>query len=79
MVTLEPDVDGRRDTPANRMEAARLLTGFAARVTALGRDSASCQFNVYYSMRPEAGAWIDSQRALEKGYLCRSPKKSKSL
>jgi len=63
--TLEPGAHGNKDTPANRQLAEALLRSFEARVEELGRNSRLCQYNVNYSMRPQASAWIDTFRALE--------------
>jgi hypothetical protein len=63
--TLEPDAQGNKDTPANRKTAEELLRTFEARVCELERKSRLCQYNVNYSMRPQASAWIDTFRALE--------------
>lgn len=63
--TLAPDASGEKNTPANRDRAEALLRNFEARVAELGRDSRLCQYNVNFSMRPQASAWIDTFRALE--------------
>lgn len=63
--TLEPDAQGNKDTPANRNAAEAMLRSFEARVAELGRNSRLCEYNVNYTMRPQASAWIDTFRALE--------------
>jgi hypothetical protein len=63
--TLEPDASGEKNTLANRDKAEGLLRDFEARLRELGRDSRLCQYNVNFSMRPQASAWIDTFRALE--------------
>ncbi|AMP06983.1 hypothetical protein [Collimonas pratensis] len=59
-----PDVDGTKDTPENRAEAQRLLTQFEKVIVALETDGKYCQFNVNYSMRPQASARIDGARLI---------------
>ncbi|WP_147328193.1 MULTISPECIES: hypothetical protein [unclassified Duganella] len=59
MQTL-PAVDGNVDTPGNREEAVRLLDRFVADITHLGKTSNYCQYNINYSMRPQASTWIDA-------------------
>ncbi|UXH78645.1 hypothetical protein [Roseateles amylovorans] len=63
--TLAPDATGEKNTPENREKAAALLHDFEAQVRQLGQDSRLCQYNVNFSMRPQAAAWIDTFRALE--------------
>jgi len=63
--TLPADEAGVKDTPENRARAEALLAAFEQDIAALGRESNFCQFNVNYSMRPQASARIDSQRALQ--------------
>jgi hypothetical protein len=53
------------DARANRDAAERLLRQFEARLSELGRTSRLCQYNVNYSMRPQASSWIDGFRALD--------------
>ncbi len=62
--TLEPGATGEKDTPDNRLRAAVLLDQFEKDMTRLGRTSKYCHYNVNYSMRGEAGAWIDGHRAI---------------
>lgn len=53
------------DARANRDAAELLLRQFEARLSELGKTSRLCQYNVNYSMRPQASSWIDGFRALE--------------
>ncbi|HEY1395050.1 hypothetical protein, partial [Roseateles sp.] len=62
--TLEPDASGEKNTRANRDKAESLLSDFEAKVKGLPKDSL-CQYNINFSMRPQASAWIDTFRALE--------------
>jgi len=62
--TLEPDAAGEKDTPDNRLRAAVLLDQFEQDIVKLGKTSKYCHYNVNYSMRGEAGAWIDGYRAI---------------
>jgi len=62
--TLEPDATGEKDTPDNRLRAAVLLDQFEKDIAKLGKTSKYCHYNVNYSMRGEAGAWIDGYRAI---------------
>lgn len=59
-----PAVEGRTDTLHNRIEAERLLDRFVAEIKHFGATSNFCQYNINYSMRPQASAWIDSLNAL---------------
>ncbi|HET9644978.1 MAG TPA: hypothetical protein VFP68_16845 [Burkholderiaceae bacterium] len=54
-----PEVNGTRDTPENRKEAERLLEEF---IKAIENCGYYCQYNLNYSMRPQASAWIDGFR-----------------
>jgi hypothetical protein len=62
--TLEPDASGEKNTRANRDKAESLLSDFEAKLKGLPKDSL-CQYNINFSMRPQASAWIDTFRALE--------------
>lgn len=62
--TLEPDATGEQDTPDNRLRAAVLLDQFEKDIAKLGKTSRYCHYNVNYSMRGDAGAWIDGYRAI---------------
>ncbi|MEK6421195.1 MAG: hypothetical protein V4801_16500 [Burkholderia gladioli] len=62
--TLEADASGEKNTPANRERAAILLGDFEREIRGLGETSHYCHYNVNYSMRGEAGVWIDGYRAL---------------
>ncbi|WP_414439390.1 hypothetical protein [Burkholderia sp. 22PA0106] len=62
--TLDADASGEKDTPANRERAAILLGDFEREIRGLGETSHYCHYNVNYSMRGEAGVWIDGYRAL---------------
>ncbi|HWW07880.1 hypothetical protein [Collimonas sp.] len=57
-----PEVNGTKDTPENRAEAQRLLAQFEKDIVALEAEGKYCQFNVNYSMRPQASARIDGAR-----------------
>ncbi|QKJ89143.1 hypothetical protein PMPD1_4242 [Paramixta manurensis] len=61
--TLEPDGD-RRDTPELRQQAAVIMDEFEQTITQLAKQSKYCLYNVNYSLKGEAGAEIDSYRAL---------------
>lgn len=63
--TLEPDAAGNVDTPDNRVRAAMLLEAFEREIKELGKTSNYCQYNVNYSMRGAASAWIDGYRGLQ--------------
>jgi hypothetical protein len=70
--TLEPDAAGEKDTPDNRARAVQLMENFKQEVRHLGETSQYCQYNLNYSLRGQAAAWIDSLRlgqslALERG------------
>ncbi|TKC80169.1 type III effector [Trinickia terrae] len=62
--TLASDKNEEKDTPDNRLRAAVLLGQFERDIEKLGKTSKYCHYNVNYSMRGEAGAWIDGYRAL---------------
>ncbi|MFM0735952.1 hypothetical protein PQQ51_01740 [Paraburkholderia xenovorans] len=62
--TLDPDENGEKDNPRNRQRAAVLLDTFEQDIMKLGKTTNYCHYNVNYSMRGEAGAWIDGYRAL---------------
>ncbi|ANH68350.1 hypothetical protein ABE85_13645 [Mitsuaria sp. 7] len=62
--TLEPDASGEKNTRANRDKAEALLSDFESKLKSLPKDSL-CQYNINFSMRPQASAWIDTFRALE--------------
>ncbi|WP_431263053.1 hypothetical protein ACQ859_23765 [Roseateles chitinivorans] len=62
--TLEPDASGEKNTRANRDKAEALLSDFESKLKGLPKDSL-CQYNINFSMRPQASAWIDTFRALE--------------
>jgi hypothetical protein len=62
--TLEPDASGEKNTRANRDKAEALLSDFERQLKRLPKDSL-CQYNINFSMRPQASAWIDTFRALE--------------
>ncbi|VVD59538.1 type III effector [Pandoraea anhela] len=65
--TLDVDpATGQKDSPDNRMRAAELLEKFEQDIRQLGKTSKYCHYNVNYSMRGEASAWIDGYRAMEK-------------
>jgi hypothetical protein len=57
-----PEVNGSKDTPENRAEAQKLLAQFEKDIVALEKEGKYCQFNVNYSMRPQASARIDGAR-----------------
>jgi hypothetical protein len=57
-----PEVSGTKDTPENRAEARRLLAQFEKDIVALEKEGKYCQFNVNYSMRPQASGRIDGAR-----------------
>jgi len=59
-----PEIDGAKDTPENRALAQQLLDRFEQDIRKLDKASKFCQFNVNYSMRSQAAAWIDSLRAI---------------
>jgi hypothetical protein len=63
--TLEPDATGNKDTLDNRARAAELLKTFEHEIEDLGQTSKFSTYNINYSMRPQAAAWIDSCRAVE--------------
>lgn len=69
---IDPESASRPDTPESRKVAAEKLEAAADLLHALedeieesGRRSDYSQYNINYSMKPNAGAWIDSFRALE--------------
>jgi len=62
--TLEPDAAGQKDTPGNRIRAALILDDFERDIEKLGKTNRYCQYNVNYSMKGHASAWIDGYRAL---------------
>ena len=62
--TLEPDGNGERDNPDNRMRAAILLDQFEKTITKSGKDNNFSQYNVNYSMKGAAGAAIDGYRGV---------------
>ncbi len=57
-----PEVNGTKDTPENRAESQRLLAQFEKDIVALEAEGKYCQFNVNYSMRPQASGRIDGAR-----------------
>ncbi|GKT13469.1 hypothetical protein AVHY2522_01185 [Acidovorax sp. SUPP2522] len=57
--TLQADEHGDKDTPANRALAQARLEAFEADLEHLGETSGICQYNINYSMRGQAAAWID--------------------
>jgi hypothetical protein len=63
---MTPNAEGVKDTPENRREVEKLLTQFESDVQHLTQTSQFCQYNVNYSIRPEASNWIDGLRAIEQ-------------
>ncbi len=61
--TLEPEAD-QRDTPELRQQAAAIMDEFEQTLAQLSTRSKYCHYNVNYSLKGEAGAEIDSYRAL---------------
>ena len=49
-----------KDTPQNHSKAAQLLEEFEETIRSLGKTSATCQYNINYSLRGQAAAWVDS-------------------
>ncbi|WP_208451528.1 hypothetical protein [Burkholderia gladioli] len=62
--TLEPDAAGEKDNPDNRLRAGVLLEQFENEIRELGKTSQYCHYNVNYSLRGEAGVWIDGYGAV---------------
>ncbi|KAF1028997.1 MAG: hypothetical protein GAK37_01969 [Pseudomonas sp.] len=63
---LEPDTNGNKDTPDNRLRAGILLEQFETRLKQLDKDNHFCAYSVVYVMKDRVAATVDGYRGMQE-------------